>query len=1514
VPSDFVDSVLGDTDLGGPHPMSSAAPDLPTTSIQTQFAKQAGQRQRELAELGNSSDQGPPQTTDETPAASLKPDEGTASTDNSGASTTDLAATAGDAMKSLASPAPAAAAPAAPPKPPPAPDWAHAVEGAMRAQSDAFMNPFTPVDNDPRKDPEIAYHSAQAVGRAWNALTDPNAISQSVANIYNDDSARGKINQEVLASMFGVAGLTAGPNNATVHWLAQNALPMALTAGADFSYPTFALSMLGNVPDNPNKLPGSIWNASPPGVIASAVSDPGQLRTPEGATRLLWKYITASLNALALMPVARNAVKPFLSARALADVDKGLVAATFEKPTTNQLPTAEEMIPQATEIPNVASSSIAAPAAGAERAIPAARNVETGEIKVDMRAAAAQERAMLAKVGLENWGQFPERAAQLTDEQVAAAKANWSKYMPYDLVRQYPEDRVATPPMDHIDQVAPENRGAYKAMVDAATVAMTHIKAGPYAQEANATDSLIHSLMPLHRTTDWVMKQVFLPALGRLGATAKLDGVAIQRALRDPAAYDELPPEAKGVADTWDLLTRVIRDERGKINFPVGAVPAFDPRVPMSVPDQLGKLNKQVAKALQAREQSGKVALYPGNRSHRAEALTVDPNNPEQVVLAEKHPDVWSINSSQAERQKDAALALIDKGVPAEEAAARAAQQFPLYHTDFFRAAGTSLSNAIHSLHSYQAADVLSNARHAETGAKLAYKVGEEGAPADYKRIESSTGAYRNMLWHPSFADKINDISSDPLEGPGVVKALGRAVDKLNNIGRTLVMLSPTIHGENLLGRAVDLFFTHPTATIDAIKGRVADQPDMVTNLMRQLQAYRAGVVPHLPHSMNVENLYSQMGHQTGDVHQFDVPGLRDASVANVGQTNGLATTGRAIGGGYQYLQNRLWQGAANFAVNAFHITRAELDGRFPDSEFGIKHTVSLEAKDAYAASRANQWQGRLAPEEWNKATYTASRLLFFAPNWQRTFYELMAPSYNARALAANPELRRVMFANELHTVRGMMLAQLLTGNATNLMLSGHPQWENDRGNTHKIEVTNPYILRAMQAVGQLQDFDPATGRRASDGAVVTMENPWARQQLQAERPTGFDDVRWKDGQLSNASSDTPGEGALADLAGQTAPAWGQIASALNVDLYRSIHDGQIRALNPNEDPGPHLDNLMPTMLNILNAAGLGQAGAQQEVAPNQQSQRQQAAAGRQLPGPLQSQNLPPWLTGTVAPLGVREAIASGGDTITSWLFHMLTGISTPYVKPPRTGGEKLSDSQVLQRNGMEDSYDGAMTDASNKMLSGQMTPQQWLTTYQNAHTPYVNGMRSLYNGAPEYTQGQLGLVNDYLNLANDPKVHDPTTGTIDYAKLNGAQDQFKSKLTPQQITDLDTGLSKNDQRYPALALYRAVQKAHDDVAAQWAVDMGIPPLQLRDTVARYGRMSGPEQQQFIAQHPEIRQYQQRQRDWEMNYWPGRLYGLYYMTPTVQRWLMSAYGSTSPAAQEEAANEIATRAHAKPAA
>jgi hypothetical protein len=266
--------------------------------------------------------------------------------------------------------------------------------------------------------------------------------------------------------------------------------------------------------------------------------------------------------------------------------------------------------------------------------------------------------------------------------------------------------------------------------------------------------------------------------------------------------------------------------------------------------------------------------------------------------------------------------------------------------------------------------------------------------------------------------------------------------------------------------------------------------------------------------------------------------------------------------------------------------------------------------------------------------------------------------------------------------------------------------------------------------------------------------------------------------------------------------------------------------------------------------------------------------------------------------------IAGIPSAVSQSAFNMLSGTAAPYVKAPKTAGQPLTDQQTVQRNQIEDSYGSSMTDLSQKVMGGQITPAQWLAGYQNAHTAYSEGLKSVYNNAPEYTQGQLGLVANYQALSSDPKVHDPATGALDYSKLTAKQAEFKAKLTPQQMTDLNTGLSKNANAYPALGMYNYVQTAHDQVYATAAQHAGLSAAQLRNTMTQYGKLSGNQATQFAAQHPEIRAYETLNKQWEANTWSGRLYGLYYMTPTVQTWLMSNYGSSGPQAQEQAASQI----------
>jgi hypothetical protein len=91
-----------------------------------------------------------------------------------------------------------------------------------------------------------------------------------------------------------------------------------------------------------------------------------------------------------------------------------------------------------------------AKAAGDTANVPAELNRATGQVQVNMRSLAQSERAMLNRLGIESFGDLPKVAPQLSDEQVQALKGEWSQHMPYDLVRQFPEDRMPKNPEDHL--------------------------------------------------------------------------------------------------------------------------------------------------------------------------------------------------------------------------------------------------------------------------------------------------------------------------------------------------------------------------------------------------------------------------------------------------------------------------------------------------------------------------------------------------------------------------------------------------------------------------------------------------------------------------------------------------------------------------------------------------------------------------------------------------------------------------------------------------------------------------------------------------------------------------------------------------------------------------------------------------------------------------------------------------------------------------------------------------------
>src|SRR5690348_3656896 len=272
-----------------------AQPDIPSTPLQTQFNKVAGQKQRDLGQLGNGDQTGPQAGPQETTPSSFGP---TVAKPPAAIPPGGMPADA----KPVASVQPDQGATS---KAQPNNDWAGTIAQAIQQKPNIGRNTFLPIDFG--KDPQMLWTAAHTVGRAWNALTDPSAMSQSAGSVWSDQSVRGYTERQFLQSIFPLLdtgdavdktkALLSGGNGQSAtsagdasRWLATNAMPMALTAGADFSYPTFAAALIGSGPSDVTKVPGAAASATPLGALTSAISDPEQLKTPQGASRLFWKY------------------------------------------------------------------------------------------------------------------------------------------------------------------------------------------------------------------------------------------------------------------------------------------------------------------------------------------------------------------------------------------------------------------------------------------------------------------------------------------------------------------------------------------------------------------------------------------------------------------------------------------------------------------------------------------------------------------------------------------------------------------------------------------------------------------------------------------------------------------------------------------------------------------------------------------------------------------------------------------------------------------------------------------------------------------------------------------------------------------------------------------------------------------------------------------------------------------------------------------------------------------------
>jgi len=160
------------------------------------------------------------------------------------------------------------------------------------------------------------------------------------------------------------------------------------------------------------------------------------------------------------------------------------------------------------------------------------------------------------------------------------------------------------------------------------------------------------------------------------------------------------------------------------------------------------------------------------------------------------------------------------------------------------------------------------------------------------------------------------------------------------------------------------------------------------------------------------------------------------------------------------------------------------------------------------------------------------------------------------------------------------------------------------------------------------------------------------------------------------------------------------------------------------------------------------------------------------------------------------------------------------------------------------------------------------------------------------YVTGNLSLVSNWEKTYTDAT--DKETGQLDYNRLATLQQQYRSSLTQDQRTSLQTELHKNDFQNPGTKMYHDAVQSYRDFQGEASKTLGVDEATLHQaSLDSYKASKDPAANAaFTQQHPYMRQYARLKSQWETTSWAGLLYGMYYDTNAVSRWI-KAHGGNS---------------------
>ena len=1370
------------------------------------------------------------------------------------------------------------------------------------SEEEIRKNPFNPIDwgKEIVNEGAHVYHAGQLAYRSWTALMG--SVPDSVHNIWNQDSAAGYFLRNVATNPTAFAGnpLPAinqlyghfsgvkDPERQTQDVLGgvlpQTASPVnvlmpegKLAFTAAMTTPSVTQALFSN--NKEEQINAATW-----GMASSIILNPAHLSMLKGPMSQALERIAPGLSKF-----ATDKLKVTLD-------EIGKRNADVQAPGYNPAEDYIKKVLQEGGFP------------GADRVVHFAKPgtqqatvLPSGEVVI--KNADKQLKKLLSRFGVSDVPELVQKinTTGLSESETKFLTDNRSKIpLPYDLRQHTPEDVPLRDPRRQLlnlrDAADAHGEALGNEFLSTTDHLLYHLKTGPWANSANPLQSLWRSMTGTSRLSDYVF-QDWQTSMLKLAEHGQVDGTKVMKAIEgDMDTYNALSPHGKMVVDSARLLTNGLRQAARGTAFRDSFVGNFWWRVDKPLPRPRGGRGAVPSFTSEAQPHRS-VSLLPGGpvesdgrQAYLAtqSAKTVQDTNrmiredrqgwqAAILDLKRKVPGKWANDPEVQDIRK---LAASDPAEAAKRAESYGKMLFREKEEDFFKV----LSPALRQMKALQTHHGIDFLTHMQIRVPNPEGEGEVLVPAAFRTTDGRQMQLRRRLGYDTLGGLFNgpDGKSTITVHPEVSKLLNRsitlgsqsrellggsrwwnAVLKTESTAVKMIMYSPLIHGWNVLGRAGALGFQHPIEAARLLTQHGPLHPgakDEAAFALRA-EAFRYGVLPHLKFTPAAYE--GKIAAALGDAELNDPAHLVEDVTGSNKALSGAARVGKVLGSPFDHMQHKFWQQVNDFGVMAYHL----------EKQAALHAGASEMDARLWAGRRANSWMGFVAPEDTNPIIHDLSRMVLFAPNWWRSFAELMAPLYKNSGIGG--DMSRYMAGQDVKAMLSMLAVQKLSGNAANLLLSGHLQNENQPGNQDRIEITAPWALHALkaasgapvvggEAASLLGGVDPNTGVDPLTGGHVTLENPLGRQMRAAETAFGLESG-YSDWQPQDME-----KGLSTFIASRTSPFLNGLMATGNVDLYRSMKAWQIVHVNPAHD-WPQLDN---AFYGLAYASPLG---------PDLAFNIERATA--------QGQNPNASIFGTEVPKGVQDVLGPMGNSFLRVVFTWLTGVNPPYEYSAKTRGDQPTDQQYRSLAELKTQYTNQQQQLSAEALGGAKTPSQWLQAYQSQSSGHAAAVRALLKDDPSYVNGAEGLAAQYEALYDAPGVALPD-GTIDYQKLDALQAQFEQQHSPGEIAAMQGVLNKNQQAIPMVALYHKTIDAYRNWQESWAAQNGVDVGTLRADISTYGQVYNDQRQRdrFLAEHPDVREYERAK---EMQFYrtpQGLLWGLFYNSSIAERFLQQGYG------------------------